>query len=65
MGLTASTLDLGPSGPDELQQYALDVEAAAKKVTCNQHFTAPVRNFEAINRNLAQWVAQHPQVVAL
>lgn len=46
----------------EIREYAEAVEAAARPVSCNAHFTAPVRNFEAINRNLAQWVAQHPNV---
>lgn len=60
-----TSLDMSPSGLDEIQQYALDVEQAAKKVTCNQHFTAPVRHFDAINKNLAQWAALHPSVVKL
>ena len=47
---------------DEIREYAEAVERAARSVSCNAHFTAPVRNFDAINRNLAQWVAQHPNV---
>lgn len=63
--IEASTLDLSPAGADEIREYAAAVEAAAKPISCNAHFTAPVRNFDAINKNLAQWAAQHPNVVAL
>ena len=45
-----------------IAEYAALIEKGARTMHCNDHWTVRVRHFAAINRNLAQWVAQHPNV---